>query len=229
MSVISGGRSSDRDINLGKIARTVAGWVTTGDATSTTLLGMDRSGGGVSLYSTTDNECAVYEWGGGEMFDFGDVGSRTTLQWKQKFTSATDAGNMFVGFSDLSGNTLIGDSDTIGSGDHIGIACLSAAAASRAFLPVAQNAAANSGTALAALTMVTATEYRMKITVENLQGGMTIRYYIDDMATPVQTVTGFTRTSFGPELALVICVSPKGTAANTLDIYEMTVSHRAMS
>lgn len=227
MGVISGARSSDRDINPGNIARTVAGWVTTGDTTSTTLLGLDRSGGGISLYSTTDNECAVYEWGGGEMFDFGDVGFRTKLEWKQKYTSATDAGNMYVGFTDTSGNTLIADGDTIVSGDHIGIACLSAAAASRAFLPVAQNAAANSGTALAALSMVTATEYRMRIEIEGLTAGITVRYYIDDVLQ--QTVTGLSYTSFGPEMALVICVSPKGTAANTLDIYEMFVSHRAMS
>jgi hypothetical protein len=227
MGVIGGSHKSDRDIQLGNIAKTVAGWITTGDTTSTTLLGLDRSGGGISLYSTTDNECAVYEWGGGEMFDFGDVGFRTKLEWKQKYTSAASAGNMFVGFTDLSDNTLIANGDTIGSGDHIGIACLSADAPLRAFLPVVQNAAANSGTALAALSMVTATEYVMRIELEGLQAGITARFYIDNVL--VQTVSGVSYTSFGPEMALVICVSPAATAANTLAIYEMTVSHRAMS
>lgn len=227
MGVISGARLSDRDINPGNIVRTVAGWVTVGDTTSTTFTGLDRSGGGVRLYSTTDNECAVYEWGGGEMFDFGDVGFRTKLEWKQKYTSATDAGNMFIGFTDTAGNTLIADADTIVSGDHIGIACLSAADASRAWLPVAQNATANSGTALAAASMVTATEYKMRLEIEGLTGGITVRYYIDEVLQ--QTVTGLSYTSFGPEMALVLCVSPKGTAGNTLDVYEMTVSHRANS
>lgn len=229
MGVISGSKSSDRDIQGYKLVRSVAGWVNTGDTTSTTLTGLDRSGGGLALYSTTDNECAVYEYGGGESFDFGDIGSRTVLEWKQKYVSPADGGNMFVGFTDLSDNTLIGNSDTLGSGDHIGIAMLTAADASRAWLPVAQNAATNSGTALSAIsgTISTGVETDFKIEVENLTGGMTIRYYIDGEL--AQTVTGFSRTNFGPELALVICVSPKGTSANTLSIYDMNVSHRAMS
>ena len=227
MSVISGGRVNPLTQAFGNIARRVAGWVTIGDS-ATTFVGLDRSGGGLKLEDATDNDCNVYGYGEGEGFKFA-LGCRGSLKWKQKYTSPTDGGNMFVGFTDTAGATFIADGDTLVSGDHIGMAMLTAADASRAWLPVAQNAGTNSGTATSAIsgTISTGVESSFRIEWEGLTAGLTIRFYIDEVLQ--QTVTGFTYTSFGPELSLIICTSPKGSSTNTLEIYEMFVSHTAIS
>lgn len=227
MSVISGGRVNPRDVQLGNVGRTILGWTSTGD-TADTFANIDRSGGGFRVEHNNDNECAVVVYGG-EMFDFGDVGCRGSIRWKQKYTSPSTGGNMFIGFTDTADNTFIADGDTLVSGDHIGIAMLSASDASRAWLPVAQNAAANSGTAGSALGALVAAglETSFRIEWEGLTAGLTIRYYVDEVL--LQTVTGLSYTSFGPELQLAVAISPAGASVNTLDVYEMFVSHRAMS
>ncbi len=45
----------------------------------------------------------------------------------------------------------------------------------------------------------------------------------------IDTVTGFSYTSFGPELELAVAIKVKGSVQNTLEIYQLDVSHRANS
>ena len=59
---------------------------------------------------------------------------------------------------------------------------------------------------------------------ECLVAGITSRFYVDDVL--VDTITGQTYTSFGPELQLGVSVSNKGGNANVLSIYELSAHHR---
>ena len=221
MGVIGGARKSIRDIQTGNLAFTSAGWTSTGDAATYTEA--DRSGGGTILSHGTDNEGATLRFGG-EIFDFGDVGCRTVLRCKAKYTrAADDGGNVFFGFTDTATSDVITDSDVLASQDAIGFWV---ATNSNFWRTTARNAAAESGETLT-VAMASATEYAMRIEVEGLTGGLTIRYYIDEVL--VDTVTGFAYASFGPELELTQHIKVKDTNANSLELYEFSVSHRAMS
>lgn len=224
MGVISGSKSSVRDIQLSKMVQSVAGWTAAGDATSV-LTSLDRSGGGLSFATDgTDNDCSVWYREHGEIFDFGDVGCRCVMEAKVAFNQDdSNPGNMFIGFTDTLDNTTIGDSDTLASQDAIGFWVVGGSAFWRT---AATNASADSG-ATSTTACVDATEYKLRIEVEGLTGGLTIRYYVDDVL--INTVTNFSYTNFGPELEFGIAVANKGAAANTLSVYELDISHRAMS
>lgn len=222
MGVISGGRMSDRDIQLSGIGRKNTGWVSTGD--SVTIADIDRSGGGFSITTAgNDNEGGTYVYGG-EMFDFGDVGCRCTLSAKVNFNQhASNPADMFIGFSDTADADVVTDSDALQTQDAIGFWVVGGTDFWRT---AAINASTDSGeTTTTAHT--DATTYDIRIEVEGLTGGLTIRYYVDNVL--VDTVTGFAYASFGPELQLCVSVKNKGASANVLNIYSMDVSHRAMS
>lgn len=227
MGVISGGRRSVRDIQCPQmVAQGVVGWTSAGDSTLT-LASLDRSGGGLSLATdNTDNDCGVAYRESGEIFDFGDVGCRTVMHAKVNFAQDdTNPGDMFIGFTDTLDSTIIGDTDALASQDAIGF-WLVGATSSQVWRTTALNAAAESGetTSTAAIDSTT---YDLRIEVEGLTNGLTIRYYVDNVL--VDTVTGFSYTSFGPELQFGIAVANKGGAVNTLNVYELDISHRAMS
>lgn len=223
MSVISGGRSSVRDIQLLGLARKSTGWTAGGDATSV-LTDLDRSGGGFSFATDgTDNDCSVLTYGG-EMFDVGDVGCRTTIEGRFRWDpTGADTGGFFLGLSDTFDATTISDSDALASMDAIGIF---RATNSAFFRTTALNAAAESGetttTALAA-----ATEYLFRIEIEGLTGGLTIRFYVDNVL--IDTIANFAYASFGPELQFGMAIGNKGANANTLSLYDLNISHRANS
>lgn len=220
---LSGGNLNVRDITLRNIARTKTGWTAGGDATST-VADLDRSGGGFSFATdNTDNDCSVLTYGG-EMFDFGDVGCRSVLSFKMQWDPAgADTGGCFIGFSDTFSDATIGDTDALGSQDAIGIFRPTNSAF---FTTVAQNAASNSGE-LTTTALAAATEYNVRIEVEGLTGGLTIRFYVDENL--IDTVTGFSYTNFGPELQLGVAIGNKGANVNTVSVYDMSVSHRALS
>ena len=95
------------------------------------------------------------------------------------------------------------------------------------FLPTqAPKAAAESG-ATTTTALASGTGYAFRIEIEGLTAGLTIRFYVDNVL--IDTVTGFAYASFGPELELAAAIKVKGTVANTLEIYQLEVSHRAMS
>lgn len=221
MGVISGGRRSPRDVQGGNVAFKTTGWTQTGD--SATFTELDRSGGGISLAHATDNEGATIRWGG-EIFDFGDVGCRCVLEGKFMYTVASaDGGGFFLGFTDTATSDVITDSDVMASQDAIGIF---RATNSAFFRTTALNAAAESGKT-STTALASATEYAFRIEIEGLTGGLTIRFYVDNVL--IDTVTGFSYTSFGPELELCASIKVKGSVQNTLEIYELNVSHRALS
>lgn len=223
MGVISGGHKTIRDIQLGNIVFTDAGWKEAGDDTHVVTL-LDRSGGGFSFATdATDNDCSTFVYGG-EAFDFGDVGCRGVMHAQIAWNPAgADTGDMFIGFSDTLAETFFADADTIVSGDHIGFWVATGSAFWRT---LAQNAAADSGETTTT-ACVDATIYNLRIEWEGLTGGLTIRYYVDEVL--VDTVTGFSYTSFGPELQLGVAVANKGGNANVVELYDLTVSHRANS
>lgn len=219
---LSGGNLNVRDITLRNIARTKNGWTAGGDATST-VTDLDRSGGGFSFATdNTGDDCSVLTYGG-EMFDFGDVGCRSVLSFKMQWDpKSANTGGCFIGFSDTFSDATIGDDDALGSQDAIGIFRKTNSAF---FTTVAQNATSNSGE-LTTTALAAATEYNVRIEVEGLTGGLTIRFYVDENL--IDTVTGFSYTNFGPELQLGVAIGNNGDV-NTVSIYDMSVSHRALS
>lgn len=226
MGVISGGSRCVRDVQYPQmVASGVVGWTAAGDSTLT-LASLDRSGGGLSLATdNTDNDCGVAYRESGEVFDFGDVGCRCVMKAKVKFTQGASAGDLFIGFTDtLSSSTIADDEGGLASQDAIGFWVNHSTAYWRS---VALNATADSGNSTA-VAFATATTYDLRMEVEGLTGGLTIRYYVDNVL--VSTVTGFTYTSFGPELQFGIAVANAGGGAvNTVEVYELDISHRANS
>ena len=221
MSVISGGSRSIRDVQTGNAAFKTTGWTSTGD--SATLTELDNSGGGISLAHGTDNEGATIRYGG-EIFDFGDVGCRCVVRGRFKYTVASaNGGGFYLGFTDTATSDVITDSDVMASQDAIGIF---RATNSAFFRTTALNAAAESGETTTT-ALASGTEYAFRIEIEGLTAGLTIRFYVDNVL--IDTVTGFAYASFGPELELAAAIKVNGTVANTLEIYQLEVSHRAMS
>jgi len=218
MSVISGGSKSIRDIQTGNIAFTSAGWTMAGDATSVVTL-LDRSGGGFSFETdATDNDSSALVYGG-EAFKMSQ-GARGVLRGEVMWTPAgADTGNMFFGFSDTAVD-FFADGDTIVSGDHLGFWIGTGSAFWRT---LSQVTATNLGeTTTTAAT--SATVYKVRMEYECLVAGITSRFYVDDVL--VDTITGQTYTSFGPELQLMVVVANKGGNANVLSLYDVNASHR---
>lgn len=218
MSVIGGARKSIRDIQTGNLAFTSAGWSMAGDATSVVTL-LDRSGGGFSFETdATDNDSSALVYGG-EAFKF-SAGARGSLRAEVKWVPAgADTGNMFIGFSDTAVD-FFADADTIVSGDHLGFWINTGSAFWRT---LSQVTATNLGeTTTTAAT--SGTIYKLRMEYECLTDGITSRFYVDDVL--VDTITGQTYSSFGPELQLMVVVANKGGNANVLSLYEVDAHHR---
>lgn len=223
MSVISGASRSTRDIQLYNITQSIDGWESKGDSITTFISKIDRSGGGIKMLHGTDNEGATITYGG-LMFDLDTVGSRCTIETKFKYTVASaDGGGFFFGLSNVVTSDVITDSDAMASLDAIGIF---RATNSAFFRTTALNATAESGET-STTALASGTEYKLRLEIETLTGGITIRYYVDNVL--IDTVTGFSTTNFTQPMALVAAIKVKGTVDNTLELYDTFVSARNMS
>ena len=219
MSVIGGGSKSIRDIQTGNIAFTSAGWTMVGDGTSVVTL-LDRSGGGFSFETdTTDNDSSSLVYGG-EAFKFSQ-GARGVLRAELKWDpSSTNTGSFFIGFSDTAVDLFANEAVSFASGDHLGFYVFESSAFWRTLSQVTTtNLGETTTTACTAATV-----YKIRMEYECLVSGITSRFYVDDVL--VDTITGQTYTSFGPELQLMVAVSNATASAQVLSLYDVNASHR---
>ncbi len=219
MSVISGGSKSIRDIQTGNIAFTNAGWTAAGDGTATIAL-LDRSGGGFSFSSdNTDNDSSAYVYGG-EAFKMSQ-GARGVMRAELKWDpNSTNTGSFFIGFSDTAVDFFADEAVTLVSGDHLGFYVLESSAFWRTLSQVtATNLGETTTTACTAATV-----YKIRMEWECLTAGITTRFYVDDVL--VDTITGQTYTSFGPELQFMVVIGNATGSVQALSLYDVNVSHR---
>ena len=225
MSVIGGSRGqiklNDFDpsdsTNLAKRAN-VVDYSGDNGTKGTVVTDRDGAGGGVVVtMDGTDNDCeTIYH--GGEMVDPNDTGTEFGFRAAVTVTEA-DAGDasIFVGMSDITGATLLGDTGALATGDHLGFHVLGAneSGGSAFWRTVIQNATANSGettsTAYAA-----ATEYILEVKARVFVGGITAKFYIN--GTLVDTVTGFSTTSYGEMHPMVIGITTNGANADVITV-----------
>lgn len=219
MSVISGGSKSIRDIQTGNIAFTSAGWTMVGDATPVVTL-LDRSGGGFSFETDgTDDDCSSIVYGG-EAFKMSQ-GARGVLRAEINWApNSTNTGNLFIGFTDTPVDFFVAGG-TVVSGDHLGFWIGGVSSAFwRTMSQVTTTDLGETTTTAATKNVV----YKLRMEYECLTAGITSRFYVDDVL--VDTITGQTYTSFGPELQLCVIVQNETGTAQVVSLYDINASHR---
>lgn len=160
----------------------------------------------------TDNDCeTVYR--SGEKIDPNDTMSEFGFEAIVQVTEADEGdASIFVGLSDTPGATLLSDTGTMVSGDHVGFHVQESSAFWRT---VVQNATVNGGetttTAYAA-----ATEYRLRAEGRVFADGITVKFYVDGVL--VDTVTGAAVANFGEMHPFVAGITTNGTNADVLAV-----------